>query len=527
MGSSTAADLNRRLLEQSARSSEDVDLPVGTGDLLEVSVFEVEELSKIRLRVPGRGVISLPLVGQIQATGRTTTELEDEIRVRLQRKFMHDPQVSVFLQEHNSQRISVIGAVRKGGVFNLNRPLRLADALALAEGLTEEADRYVYLTRRAPIGAVTTAAGGPLPPAGRRGVVGEATAEVMAPIDLTELASGREDLNVALRSGDVVHVPRAGSVYVGGSVERPGSFLLRGKTTVHQAIVAAGGVKDEADWGAVRLYRKTASGKVEVTTYDLDEFEKGKPAPELQRNDVVVVGKSRRQGVLLRVPRLLQGRPRRGKGNMSDSGHRALTNGRDLPAELPPTRLATDYRRTWEGEPHFWDYWKVLIRHRRTVVMVFVGAVLAAFVWSLTARPVFTGTTMLRIDKEEPRILKFEPPGRDDTAGESAQIQLQTYHRLLQSRALANRVIALAELERHPEFRAVGRRPGEVTNAFLERLQVEPVRNTRLVKVSFESRSPELAAQVANTLAEAVIAQQLDDKKDASRYATRVPGRRR
>jgi polysaccharide export outer membrane protein len=301
---STAA-LNSRLLEQSARSSEDTDLPVGAGDLLEISVFEVEELSKIRLRVPLRGVISLPLLGQIQAAGRTTAELEDEIRTRLQRKFMHDPQVSVFLTEHNSQRVSVIGAVRKGGVFTLNRPIRLADALALAEGLTDEADRHVYVIRRVPIAAVTgTGAAGAGPGAagagaGAAGVARtagsppgrDATAEVMAPIDLSELADGREDLNVALRSGDVVHVPRAGSVYVGGTVERPGSFLLRGKTTVQQAILAAGGVKDVADWSDVRLYRKTPSGEVEVTSYDLEAFEQGKPAPELQRNDVVVVGK--------------------------------------------------------------------------------------------------------------------------------------------------------------------------------------------------------------------------------------------
>jgi polysaccharide export outer membrane protein len=294
---STAA-LNSRLLEQSARSSEDTDLPVGAGDLLEISVFEVDELSKIRLRVPLRGVISLPLLGQIQAAGRTTAELEDEIRTRLQRKFMHDPQVSVFLTEHNSQRVSVIGAVRKGGVFTLNRPIRLADALALAEGLTDEADRHVYVIRRVPIAAVTGtgAAGAGAGAAGVARTAGsppgrDATAEVMAPIDLSELADGREDLNVALRSGDVVHVPRAGSVYVGGSVERPGSFLLRGKTTVQQAILAAGGVKDVADWSDVRLYRKTPSGEVEVTSYDIEAFEQGKPAPELQRNDVVVVGK--------------------------------------------------------------------------------------------------------------------------------------------------------------------------------------------------------------------------------------------
>jgi polysaccharide biosynthesis transport protein len=201
---------------------------------------------------------------------------------------------------------------------------------------------------------------------------------------------------------------------------------------------------------------------------------------------------------------------------MSETFSRALTNGRDLPAPLPPIRLEAEYRR--DGEAHFWDYWTVLIRHRRTVAMVFVAAVLTAFVWSVTARPVFTGTAMLRIDKEEPRVLKFEQAARDE--GESAQTQLQTYHRLLQSRALANRVVGLLGLERSPEFAAVGHRPGQLTDAFLERLQVEPVRNTRLVKVSFQSRNPELAAKVANTLADGVIAQQLDEKKAAGRYAT-------
>ena len=105
---------------------------------------------------------------------------------------------------------------------------------------------------------------------------------------------------------------------------------------------------------------------------------------------------------------------------MSDHTHRALTNGRDLPAPLPPTRLEAEYRR--ESEAHFWDYWTVLSRRRRTVALVFVGAVLTAFVWSMTARPVFIGTAMLRIEKEEPRILKFEPPGREDW-GEAAQTQ--------------------------------------------------------------------------------------------------------
>jgi polysaccharide export outer membrane protein len=112
----------------------------------------------------------------------------------------------------------------------------------------------------------------------------------MVPIDLLELADGRDELNIPLKPGDVIHVPRAGSFYVGGSVERPGSFLLKGKTTLQQSILAAGGVKNTADWTDVRLYRRAPSGQVEVTTLDLNAVEGGQPSPDLRRNDVVIVG---------------------------------------------------------------------------------------------------------------------------------------------------------------------------------------------------------------------------------------------
>jgi polysaccharide export outer membrane protein len=319
----TSAALNLRLLEKVRPTGSEGDLPVGPGDLIEVSVFEVEELSKLRLRIPARGVISIPLIGHIQAAGRTATELEDEVRTRLQQKLVHNPQVAVFVHEHNSQRVTVMGAVRHGGVITLNRQLRLADALAIAEGLADDADHIAYVVRRVPAGtlnqigaiaasvkgtatppppadpaALAAASSAPAaPPAAPPGAAspppGDANAkeEVTVPVDLSELADGRDELNIPLRSGDVIYVPRAESFYVGGSVERPGSFLLKGKTTLQQAILAAGGVKDVADWADVRLYRRAPSGQVEVTTVDLDAVEGGKPAPDLQRKDVVIVGK--------------------------------------------------------------------------------------------------------------------------------------------------------------------------------------------------------------------------------------------
>jgi polysaccharide export outer membrane protein len=267
---------------------------MGPGDLIEISVFEVDELSKLKLRIPIRGTITLPLIGQVHATGRTAIELEDDIRARLEQKYMHEPQVSVFVLEQKSQRISVIGAVRRGGVFTMASPLRLADALALAEGLSDDADHTVYLIRRVPAGTAVQTDDGVAPPKLPLAAGERRTDQAMAPIDLEQLADGRDELNVALEAGDVVHVPRAGSYYVGGSIERPGSFLLKGKTTAEQAIMAAGGPRAVADWGDVRIYRMKPGGDREILTFNLSDFEKGNglTAPELQKNDVIIVGKS-------------------------------------------------------------------------------------------------------------------------------------------------------------------------------------------------------------------------------------------
>jgi polysaccharide export outer membrane protein len=178
--------------------------------------------------------------------------------------------------------------------------MRLADALGMADGITEEAGHIVYVIRRVPADSTTPAhAGGTVrePDAATASASGAAPAEttmreVMTAVDLDALAGGREDLNLSLQPGDVIDVPRAGSYYVGGEVQRPGSFLLKSRTTVDQAIVAAGGMKDVADWDDVRLYRSGLGGNRDVSKFSVNDFEKGKPAPDVRKEDVIIVGKS-------------------------------------------------------------------------------------------------------------------------------------------------------------------------------------------------------------------------------------------
>jgi len=302
-----AAALNQRLLSQMAQQTTDTDLPLGPGDTIEISVLDVDELSKFRARIPLRGTITLPLIGPLLAANRTAIELEEDIRQRLRQKYMHEPQVSVFIEEQKSQRISVVGAVNVGGVFTLSSRLRLADALALAGGLTTDADRVVYVMRHVPAEALAQASlQGEVQNVSTR-VADASTApplrttqphEAMVAIDLEALTAGQAELNLPLLSGDVIHVPWAGSYYIGGQVERPGSFLLKSRITLDQAIVAAGGVKNIADWDDIRLYRPTDNGEPEALQFSLNEFQNGKLAPEIRKNDVIVVGMSQGKAIL-------------------------------------------------------------------------------------------------------------------------------------------------------------------------------------------------------------------------------------
>jgi polysaccharide export outer membrane protein len=107
---------------------------IGANDLLEINVFQVEDLGRT-LRVNTQGKISLPLVGEIPAGGMTVSELEREIATRLAQKYMQNPQVSIFVKEFTSQRVTVEGAVRKPGIYALTGKTSLLQALAMSEGL--------------------------------------------------------------------------------------------------------------------------------------------------------------------------------------------------------------------------------------------------------------------------------------------------------------------------------------------------------------------------------------------------------
>lgn len=113
------------------------DYRIGAMDLLQISVFGVEDLDK-EVRVNSNGQISLPLVGGIMAGGRTIPELEAQLAKEYADGFLQNPQVSVFVKEYSSQRITLEGAVKKPGIYPITGRTSLLQAIALAEGVDDK-----------------------------------------------------------------------------------------------------------------------------------------------------------------------------------------------------------------------------------------------------------------------------------------------------------------------------------------------------------------------------------------------------
>lgn len=121
---------------------------IGPQDVLEVSVFKVAELSK-SAQVSEAGTINYPLIGEVTAAGKTARELEKDLTSLLGAKYLQKPQVTVFIKEFNSQRVTVEGAVKKPGVFPIQGGMSLLQAVASAQGLDGVSDNTAVVVRTA------------------------------------------------------------------------------------------------------------------------------------------------------------------------------------------------------------------------------------------------------------------------------------------------------------------------------------------------------------------------------------------
>jgi polysaccharide export outer membrane protein len=157
---------------------------IGTGDVLAINVWKEAEVSRV-VPVRSDGRISLPLVGEIQAGGRTPKQLEAEISAKL-KDYVSEPEVTVIVQEIKSQKFNVLGMVMKPGSYVLTNPTTVLDAIAMAGGFRDFAkQKDIYVLRRAADGNQTR-----------------------LPFNYKDVVKGHKSTqNVALQSNDTVVIP--------------------------------------------------------------------------------------------------------------------------------------------------------------------------------------------------------------------------------------------------------------------------------------------------------------------------------
>lgn len=262
------AQFNRQLMASADMNVDRGDYLLGPGDLLEIKVFESEELGAT-VRVSSRGFITLPLLGQVKVKDLTARKAELKIEEKYSKKYIKNPHVSIFIKEHFSQRITVVGEVENPGTYDYPSRLRLLDALALAGGLTEKAGRSVQIRRMGNS------------PRDRGSFI----------VDLDRLVNeGETEQNIRINGGDVIFVPEAGVFFVDGAVCKPGAYTIQRDTTVQEALLTAGGFKPYADEEEIILVRYSKDGDREVKKLDLEE-----PACKrmrVQDRDVIIAKKS-------------------------------------------------------------------------------------------------------------------------------------------------------------------------------------------------------------------------------------------
>jgi polysaccharide biosynthesis/export protein len=243
----------------------DSALRLGAGDLLEVSVYGVPELST-KTRVGNNGDVYLPLVDYVHVAGLTPEEAQGVIEKRLaDGGFLKSPHVTLLVDEYASQGASVLGEVAKPGVYPVLGQQRLFDLISAAGGFTEKAGRSITVTHRS-----------------------QPDKPITVPIarNLTD----NPDSNIDVFPGDTVIVRKADIVYVVGEVGRPSGFLMdNGTMTVLQAIALAGGTTKTAKLSRAAIIRKGPTGMTQTPVHLKEMLAAKAPDMPLQADDILFV----------------------------------------------------------------------------------------------------------------------------------------------------------------------------------------------------------------------------------------------
>ncbi len=241
---------------------------LGVGDLLEVSVYNVPELTT-KSRLGTNGDVYLPLVDYVHLAGLTVEEAQALIEKRLSDGgFVKNPHVTLNVDQSASQGVSLLGEVARPGVYPVIGEPRLLDLISTAGGFTASAGQSITVTHR-----------------------NQSDKPVTVP--LSRKRADNPASNIPVSPGDTILVHKADVVYVVGEVGRPSGFLMDSENlTVLKVIALAGGTTRFAKMNDVKIIRKGPDGMT-LTPVELKKMLQAKVADmPLKADDILFVPSS-------------------------------------------------------------------------------------------------------------------------------------------------------------------------------------------------------------------------------------------
>ncbi len=238
--------------------------PLGSGDKLQITVYNVEDMNQTVIVDP-KGFITFPVLDKVSVAGLTVNELQHKLEGLLA-QFVKEPQVNAQLIEYGSRFVNVMGEVQTPGRLPIKGALRLLDSISQAGGFTEKSGD-VELQRRDSSGQLQSKV-----------------------FSRDELLGNDNRTNIYVLDQDVINVQPMKQVYVSGEVKNPGSLFYYKDLTLLRAVAKQGGFTQWAKKDKVDILRDNGKGGTETIRVDARKIEKGEiDDVPLMPNDHVVV----------------------------------------------------------------------------------------------------------------------------------------------------------------------------------------------------------------------------------------------
>ncbi|MFZ6742780.1 polysaccharide biosynthesis/export family protein [Undibacterium sp. JH2W] len=217
---------------------------IGEGDQLLITVFGQPDLTA-DVTIGESGVITLPLVGTVEVKGKTATEIAATFAKKLEQgQYIKNPRVSIKVIQQLSRTFSVLGEVLRPGRYPLQGQISILEALGLAGGVSQKAEKSLRILRREP---------------GKPASELQEYASIKLELDASKLAP---ELAQKIQANDVLFVPQLKNFYVYGEVRRPGIYPMEEDLNVMRVLSIGGGITDRGSVRRIIIHRKTESGEL-------------------------------------------------------------------------------------------------------------------------------------------------------------------------------------------------------------------------------------------------------------------------